>query len=72
MEGNKIITFALETSEKNQILNFAKFVEIYLCRSLFFIKVASELCQNVMSNLFIEHLRTTTSENERLSFVQNF
>ena len=32
--------------------NFAKFTEIQLCRSLFFIKVASELWKNVMSNLF--------------------
>ena len=51
--------------------NFAKFTEIYLCRSLFFSKVASELWLNLVSNFFIEQLLTTASENERLSFVQN-
>ena len=51
--------------------NFAKFTEIYLCRSLFFNKVASELWLNLVSNFFIEQLLTTASENERLSFVQN-
>ena len=48
--------------------NFAKFTEIYLCRSLFFKKVASEHWQIVMRNFLIEHLRVTTSENESLSF----
>ena len=48
--------------------NFAKFTEIHLCRSLFFNKAASELLQNFMRNVFIEHLGTTASENERLSF----
>ena len=51
--------------------DFAKFTEIHLCRSFFFNKVESELWQNFMSNFSIEHLRTTASENERLSFVQN-
>ena len=51
--------------------NFDKFTEIHLCWSLFFNKVASELWQNFMRNFFIEHLRTTASENERLSFYQN-
>ena len=46
--------------------NFAKFTGI-----LFFNKVASELFQNFMDNFFVEHLRTTASGNERLSFVQN-
>ena len=51
--------------------NFAKFTEIHLCQSLFFNKVASNFWQNFMGNFFIEHLQTTASENERLSFVQN-
>ena len=51
--------------------NFPKFTEIHLCRSLFLNKVASELWQNFMSNFFIEHLMTTSCENEGLSFVQN-
>ena len=51
--------------------NFAKFTEIHLCRS-FLNKVASELWWDFMRNFFIEHLRATASENERLSSVQNW
>ena len=51
--------------------NFAKFTGIHLCRSLFFNKVARELWQNFMNNIFIDQLWTTASENEKLSFVQN-
>ena len=36
--------------QDNFFLNFAKFTEIHLCRSLFYHQVASELWQNFVSN----------------------
>ena len=36
--------------QDNFFLNFAKFTEIHLCRSLFYHQVASELWQNFISN----------------------
>ena len=60
------------SSARYFLKNFAKFTEMHLCRSLFFNKITSELSQNFMRNFLIEHLRTTPSENKRLSFVQNW
>ena len=50
--------------------NFAKFTGIHFCRSLFFNKVARELWQNFMNNIFIDQLWTAASENEKLSFFK--
>ena len=54
---------------KGFLKNFAKFTEIHLRRSPFIIKW--QVSFEKILWFFMEHLGATTSENERLSFVQN-
>ena len=50
---------------------FAKFTEIHLCRSLFYSGLQVAFGKILWAISLIEQLRTTTSENKRLSFSQN-